>query len=180
MNKILVSACLLGERVRYDGRDPVDVPGILRDWQAQGRVIALCPEVAGGLPVPRAPAEIVAGDARLVLAGRNRVVNVHGADVTAPFLQGAALALQTARAHGIRMAILKDGSPSCGSTRIHDGTFSRRHVDGSGVTALVLEQNGVRVFSETAIAAAAQWLVRLDAGPDAPAAAGRPGRSPRP
>jgi uncharacterized protein YbbK (DUF523 family) len=162
MKKILVSACLLGERVRYDGREPTDIHPLLRDWRREGRLIALCPEVAGGLPVPRAPAEILVGDTAAVLAGTNQVVDVHGGDVTAEFMRGAGIALQMARSHGIRLAILKDGSPSCGSGAIRDGTFSGRRISGRGVTTLLLEQGGIRVFADTAVDAAAQWLARLE------------------
>lgn len=162
MEKILISACLLGERVRYDGRDAANTHPRLHVWQREGRLIALCPEVAGGLPVPRAPAEIMAGDAGAVLTGIHRIMNIHGHDVTDAFLRGARVALQTARAHRIRVAILKDGSPSCGSARIYDGTFSGRRIAGQGLTARLLEQNGVRVFSETQIEEVVQWLNRIE------------------
>ncbi len=107
--------------------------------------------------MPRPAAEIITGDTVAVLAGVNQVMAVHGDDVTGQFLRGAEIALQTVQTHGIRMAILKDGSPSCGSTRIHDGTFT-----GRSITALLLEQHGVRVFAETEIEQAAQWLAKLE------------------
>lgn len=159
MEKILVSACLLGERVRYDGRDAAMAHRLLRTWQSERRLIALCPEVAGGLPVPRAAAEIVNGGS---VAGMKRVLDEYGQDVTAAFFRGAEIALQTVRAQRIHVAILKDGSPSCGSSRLYDGTFSGVRIAGSGITAMLLERHGVRVFAETQIEDAARWLERLE------------------
>ncbi len=146
--KVLVSACLLGDRVRYDGRVlPVD-PVIAR-WQARGMVVACCPEVAGGLSVPRPPAEIVA-------PGCVRCRD--GSDVSAAFARGAEAALALCRAHGITVAVLKEGSPSCGSSCVGDGSFSGAKVAGEGMTAALLRRYGVRVFSEKRLQAAARAL----------------------
>jgi len=139
MQKILVSACLLGEKVRYDGGDCAQNSNILARWQAEGRLVALCPEVAGGLPVPRPPAEIQAD---------GRIINIENEDVTTAFEQGANRALELCRQHHIRIAILKEGSPSCGSSLINDGSFSHNKISGQGVTTRLLEANGIRVFSE--------------------------------
>ena len=162
MHKILVSACLLGERVRHDAGDVACLDPVLRTWAAEGRLIPLCPEVAGGLGVPRPPAQIRGvGGGAAVLAGAARVTTVHGDDVTDPFLAGAQVAVATARRHGIRVAILKEHSPSCGATRIHDGTFSGVRIQGLGVTAAALRAAGVDVFPETEVAAAARRLAEL-------------------
>lgn len=152
MQKILVSACLLGERVRYDGGSCPQQGTHWERWQREGRLVPLCPEMAGGLDCPRVPAEIHG----------EHVINADGADVTGPFQVGAQQALMLAREHGIRMAILKEGSPSCGSHRINDGSFSDRKVAGQGITAALLEANGIRVFSEEQIGEAAQFLNQLE------------------
>lgn len=162
MQRILISACLLGERVRYDGRGYPVAEGWLERWSREGRVVPLCPEVAGGLPVPRAPAEIQRGDGAAVLAGAAEIVNREGTDVTAHFRAGAEAALAAVRAHEVRIAVLKARSPSCGSGRIYDGTFSGTQRDGDGVTAALLRANGVAVFDETQLDAAAALLARLE------------------
>lgn len=154
---VLVSACLLGQAVRHDGRDKRSDHPVLQAWQAQGRVLPLCPEVAGGLPVPRLPAEIEAGaGGAAVWAGVARVRNVQGEDVTAAFTRGAEAALALVRQHGVRVAVLKAGSPSCGSAWSYDGSFSAARVALPGVTSAALQAAGVRVFSEAEWAAAAQ------------------------
>jgi uncharacterized protein YbbK (DUF523 family) len=163
MEKILVSACLLGERVRYDAGDVSCLHPVLRAWAAEGRLVPVCPEVAGGLSVPRPPAQIKGpGGGPAVLARTAEIHTVHGQDVTAAFLAGAQVALDTARRHGIRVAILKDNSPSCGSTRIHDGTFSGVRIPGMGSSAALLRANGIEVFPETDLEAAATRLAELE------------------
>ncbi|MCY1408508.1 hypothetical protein D9M71_238290 [compost metagenome] len=163
MHKVLVSRCLLGHRVRYDGgaHGPFD---LLQRWQAQGRVIALCPEVAGGLPTPRPPAEIPGGQGVEVLEGSVRIVTVDGEDVSEAFIQGAEQAVELVRRHEIRMAVLKARSPSCGNRENYDGSFSGQRVPGEGVTAAALKRMGVLVFSEEELDAAAVCLAGLEAG----------------
>ncbi|WP_106586814.1 DUF523 domain-containing protein [Murinocardiopsis flavida] len=162
MEKILVSACLLGQRVRYDGAGKATAHAEVARWRAEGRLVSYCPEVAGGLPVPRPPAEIEAGGtAAAVLDGSARIITPAGADVTEVFLAGAHGAVRAARRHGTRIAVLKEGSPSCGVHRVHDGTFSGTTIDGSGVTAHLLRAAGVAVFSESEIDAAAAHLAAL-------------------
>ncbi|MCC5579736.1 MULTISPECIES: DUF523 domain-containing protein [Microtetraspora] len=159
MERVLVSACLLGRRVRYDGGAKTSEDELLATWNSEGRLVPFCPEVAGGLPVPRPPAEIEGGaGGAAVLAGTARIVTPDGDDVTEAFLAGARRALDAARASGARVAILKEGSPSCGSLRVYDGTFTGRTTPGQGVTTALLEQNGVRVFDEDDIAGAARHL----------------------
>ncbi|MET1080338.1 MAG: DUF523 domain-containing protein [Pseudomonas sp.] len=161
MHKILVSRCLLGHRVRYDGgaHGPFDP---LQQWQAEGRVVAVCPEVAGGLGTPRPPAEIPGGQGGQVLDGLRPVLTDNGEDVTAAFCDGARQALALVQAHGIRMAVLKARSPSCGNREAYDGSFSGVKVAGEGVTAALLRRAGVEVFNEQELDAAAQRLARLD------------------
>ncbi|MGE8361816.1 DUF523 domain-containing protein [Pseudomonas sp.] len=163
MQKILVSRCLLGHHVRYDGgaHGPF---GVLQRWQAEGRIVPLCPEVAGGLPTPRPPAEIPGGQGAAVLDGVVQVLTVDGEDVTAPFVDGAEQALALVQRHGIRLALLKARSPSCGNLENYDGTFTGRKVAGEGVTAALLRRAGVRVFNEAQLAEAEAALVELERG----------------
>jgi uncharacterized protein YbbK (DUF523 family) len=157
-SKLLVSACLLGKPVRYDGQAKTLGHAGLERLQTEGRVIAFCPEVAGGLSVPRAPAEIVAADGSAVLAGRARVITRDGNDVSEYFIAGAEQALALCREQGIAAAVLTETSPSCGSNQIYDGSFSRRRVDGSGVTAALLRQQGIAVFSQFQLDAALRYM----------------------
>jgi len=150
MEKILISACLLGRPVRYDGRSCPFECSRIDLWQANGLLVPVCPEMDGGLPVPRPPAEITPGGGPGVWEGTARVVT-GPADVTQFFIKGAQAALEKAVACGIKTALLKQKSPSCGSCRIYDGSFSRSLVDGMGVTTALLRQNGILVFGEDQI-----------------------------
>ena len=161
-HKLLISRCLLGHRVRYDGGASGPYAQ-LAQWQAEGRVIALCPEVAGGLPTPRAPAEIPGGQGAQVLDGTAPVMTVEGEDVTAAFVSGARQALALVQQHGIGIAILKANSPSCGNVLTYDGSFSATKVEGQGVTAALLTRAGVQVFSELQLEEAVEALAQLDA-----------------
>src|SRR5438045_8295784 len=156
MEKVLISACLLGERVRYHGGDARIAHPILRRGLEEGRLVALCPEVTGGLTTPRPAAEIT-----ITVEGR-KVLTATGQNVTAAFERGAEAAANACLAHGVRMAILKDGSPSCGSRSIYDGSFSGRRVDGEGLTATRLRTAGVRIFKEDEIDAASDFLQTLE------------------
>ena len=143
---LLVSACLVGIPCQYDGGScPHDQ---FQALATQGGVLPFCPEVAGGLPTPRPPAEIQGGDGHDVLEGQARVVNIEGKDVTAEFLAGAQKALRVARRWGIKEAILKARSPSCGVGRIYDGSFGGRLVEGDGVTAALLKREGIIVLAD--------------------------------
>lgn len=162
MERILVSACLMGRKVRYDGAAKTSGDALLAEWRRQGRLVPFCPEVEGGLPVPRPAAEIEDGaGGAAVLFGRARVLTAEGADVTAAFLAGARAALATAQAFDVKVAILKEGSPSCGSLTVHDGAFGGRRVPGLGVTTALLERHGITVFGEDRLPEAAAWLRRL-------------------
>ena len=149
--KILVSACLLGARVRYDAEILINCSPILLEWEQQGLVIAVCPEVAGGLPIPRPPAEIQMGDGHDVVAGKSKVIDIAGKDVTQAFLTGAREALWLAEGHDMAYAILKARSPSCGSKMIYDGSFSGNLKAGQGVTAAMIERVGIQVYTEDEI-----------------------------
>lgn len=154
MEKILVSACLLGRPVRYNGSaKPLAHPSLER-WRQEGRVVAICPELTAGFSVPRPPAEIAGGkDGQAVLAGSARVFEATGGDVTDLFVAGARAALALARQHDCRFALLIDGSPSCGSGFIHDGSFSGHRHPGAGVTATLLRDHGIEVFSDREVEA---------------------------
>jgi len=144
MDKILISSCLLGEKVRFDGNTKTLQHQQITQWQRQGRLISICPEVAGGLPVPRPAAEIVAEHPL-------RVKNSSGEDVTAFFTKGAQHALKLCQQHDIRFALLKARSPSCGNRQRYDGSFSGQLIDGMGVTAALLSAHGIEVFNENQI-----------------------------
>ena len=131
--KIMVSACLLGRLCKYNGGDNFNVA--LAEYLQGHDVVPVCPEVAGGLPVPRRRSEIVSG----------AVMNDAGESVDAAFRAGAEECLQIAKDEGIDLAILQPRSPSCGVKQVYDGSFSGRLVDGSGVFAALLKENGFRV-----------------------------------
>lgn len=132
--KIMVSACLLGENCKYDGGNNYSerVAGFLEGHE----VISVCPEVLGGLPVPRVPSEIADG---VVLSRDGR--NVDGA-----FRLGAELALERARREGVELVLLQSRSPSCGVKQVYDGTFTGRKIPGRGVFAQLLQENGFAVL----------------------------------
>jgi len=156
-HKILISACLLGQAVRYDGQANETHDPVLDHWQKAGRLVPLCPEVIGGLPVPRPAAEMFACNACDVLNGHGYVKTKAGDDVSRFFLLGAQQALSLCHQQNIRVAILKENSPSCGSTQVYDGKFSGKLNAGSGVTTELLRANGITVFSEHEIEAAEKY-----------------------
>ena len=143
---ILISACLAGLEVRYDGTHCKNEA--LLDLIKTNNVMTVCPEVLGGLLTPREPAEIVGGDGQAVLDGTAKVISKTGQDVTDNFIKGAYATLKRAQELNVSMIILKENSPSCGSSMIYDGTFSGSKVVGNGVTAALLRRNGIKVFSE--------------------------------
>lgn len=160
MKRILISACLLGRPVRYDGAGKALGDARLDRWSAEGRLVPVCPELLGGLAVPRPSAEIEGGASGAdVLAGRARIVTGDGADVTAAFRAGAEAALAIARREGCVLALLTDGSPSCGRNSIYSGAFDGVRHQGMGVFAALLEASGVEVFAEAGIDGLAARLV---------------------
>lgn len=162
MIKILISACLLGERVRYHGGDAALSDGILDRWRREGRLVPICPEVAGGLAVPRPAAEIQGAGGHAVLRGIARVVTSEGADVTDAFLAGARAGLEASLRDGARVAVLKEGSPSCGSKEVYDGAFRGKRKAGVGVTAALLAEKQVRVFNEHELELAQRYIAELE------------------
>ncbi|TRX58052.1 DUF523 domain-containing protein [Thalassomonas sp. M1454] len=139
--KILISSCFLGNKVRYDGMVKTIMHPQLSTWQQNQQLIVICPEMAGGLPVPRPKAEQF-GD---------KVIDEHGRDVSEFFISGAEQALQLCKEHNIRYALLKEFSPSCGSGHIYDGSFKGNKIVGMGITSKLLIEHGIKVFSELTI-----------------------------
>jgi uncharacterized protein YbbK (DUF523 family) len=137
-SKIIVSACLAGEKCRYDGRLKGDEYIISLD--KKNKAIPVCPEVLGGLPTPRERAEIESGDGYSVLDGKARVITALGEDVTDEYLRGAYAVLEISKAANVKKAILKSKSPSCGLTQIRRQDIL---IEGIGVTAALLARNGI-------------------------------------
>lgn len=162
MEKLLISACLLGEEVRYDGRANTISSQIINKWVKEKRLIPVCPEVAGGLSIPRPPAEIQSGDGYDVLAGKSRVVTIEHGDVTGAYLSGARQVYRLAMDLNIKIAILTSESPSCGCGEIYDGTFTGALHPGDGVTTALLKNAGIRVFTEREIDQAEIYLRQLE------------------
>lgn len=158
MDKILVSACLLGERVRYDGGGNRAKHNFITTWLDEGRFVPVCPEVIGGLPTPRPPAEIQSGTGADVLEGNAIIKTVSGEDVTDAFVIGAEKALRIAQSYQCRYALLAARSPSCGNELIYDGRFAGQLVSGAGTTATLLKKRGILVFNENQIEELAQHL----------------------
>lgn len=158
MQKILVSQCLLGAPVRYDGKSKGLDDHFIQRWQSEQRLITVCPELSGGLLVPREAAEIVEGDGDAVLSGNAQILTGSGANVTTAFIDGAFVALKLCQEHDIRYALLSAKSPSCGNQQIYNGQFNRQLIEGKGVTAALLEQHGIRVFNQFEINDLAQVL----------------------
>lgn len=158
MRKILVSGCLNGRPIRFNETNVEVESDIWNRWQAEGRLVSFCPELAAGFPVPRAPAEIVGTTASVVLQRGGVVLEDNGNDVTAMFVAGAELAVERALAAGCVAAVLTDGSPSCGTTYVYDGEFMGGTTPGMGVTAQLLADRGIAVFAETQIEEADQFL----------------------
>jgi uncharacterized protein YbbK (DUF523 family) len=152
---LLISACLLGVACNHEGRG--SPRAVVDELAKHYRLVPVCPEVLGGLPTPRGAAELRGGDGADVVVGAadTRVVNIGGEDVTAAYRRGAEAAVAVAKAVGAKQAVLKARSPSCGSSAVYDGTFSRRLVPGRGVTAAALAAAGLEVGSEEDAAAAA-------------------------
>jgi uncharacterized protein YbbK (DUF523 family) len=155
MGKILISACLLGENVRYDAQHSRLSHPLLEQWQHQGRLVPFCPEVAGGLPTPRRPAEI-----------RQRfpilVTDRDGADLTPAYLQGAERALEVAQRENCCCALLQSLSPACGRDQTYDGQFRQVLVQGSGIAAAELMRHGIAVFDETQLSELYAFMTMQD------------------
>ena len=145
MQKILVSACFLGENVRYNAIIKPYNHETLKLWQQENRLIIQCPEVSGGLSTPREPAEINSAS--------GKVITTTNIDVSHAFIQGANNTLKLCIKHNVKYALLKESSPSCGSTFIYDGSFTNTKIKGQGITTRLLEAHGIKVYSEQTIEA---------------------------
>lgn len=143
---ILVSSCLAGLKVRYNGTHSLDnrINKLVEENKAQ----TICPELLGGFSTPREPAEIVGGNGEDVLDGKARVVEISGRDVTEFYIKGAYTTLEKAKKLNATIIVLKENSPSCGSTMIYNGKFKGEKIVGNGVTAALLKRNGFQVISE--------------------------------
>lgn len=143
---ILVSSCLAGLKVRYNGTSCLDnrIEKLLLDNKA----MTVCPELLGGFVTPREPAEIVGGDGEDVLDGTAKVIEKSGRNVTDLYIKGAQRTLEIAQRLGATTIILKEYSPSCGSSMIYNGEFIGQKISGIGVTTALLRRNGLHVVSE--------------------------------
>ncbi len=144
---IFISACLLGMPCRYDGGSK-PLPDLVKLINKNQIIIPFCPEIQGGLVIPRLPAEIIDGDGTMALKGKARVVNEKGEDYTEQFLNGAKAVLKMANDLKPKLIILKSKSPSCGMGKIYDGSFSGSLKQGDGVTAALLKQANFKVCTE--------------------------------
>ncbi|MCJ0913054.1 DUF523 domain-containing protein [Mammaliicoccus sciuri] len=143
---IVISACLVGEKVRYDGNHKLDL--FYKNLIDEKKAISICPEILGGLQVPREPAEIIGGDGYDVWNDQAKVMTVTGRDVTIQFKEGAKRALSIIKDLNADTVILKSDSPSCGSTVIYDGTFTGNKKEGVGVTTALFTLNDINVYDE--------------------------------
>lgn len=134
--KIIVSACLLGVKCRFDGLGKENKS--ILDLKEKFDFIPVCPEILGGLPTPRVPSEIKLG----------KVINKEGIDVTDNYMRGALETLKICKVFDVDTAVLKSKSPSCGKGKVYDGTFSGNLVDGNGITTQLLIDNGINVYTE--------------------------------
>ncbi|RXK00895.1 hypothetical protein CRU98_00155 [Arcobacter sp. CECT 8986] len=140
--KILVSSCLLGEKVRYSGSSSIssiDDMELFDKILASNEIFPICPEVISGLPIPREPAEQI----------DNKVITKSNIDLTKEFNFGAKKALDICLENSIEVALLKSKSPSCGTRVVYDGTFSSNLIEGLGVTAKLLNKHSIKLFDET-------------------------------
>lgn len=143
---IIVSACLLGLNTRYDGE--ANAHTLLQKYSVMGKFIPVCPEQLGGLPTPRVPVEIIDGTGQDVIAGLCAIQGERGEVVTTQFIQGAKEVLKIMKLFNVTAAILKERSPSCGVNYIYDGSFSHRKMPGQGVTAAMLKEHNIPIYSE--------------------------------
>ena len=151
--KILISACLLGKPVRYDAKSIPIQSSQLDKWKSENILLPICPEILGGLPTPRDPAEIQAN---------GKVITKFKFDVTSDFLEGASKALEIAQKNNIKIAILSERSPSCGIDNIYDGNFGGKLIKGQGVTTQLLQKHGIKVFNQFQLKEVSLYLSQLE------------------
>ncbi|MBS0847881.1 DUF523 domain-containing protein [Citrobacter sp. JGM124] len=157
-DKILVSACLMGFKIRYNASAKARIVEKLQQWQQEQRLITHCPELAAGLPTPRAPAEILNANGKAVMQQQARIMDNTGTDVTPHYQLAAWMALRAAQEAGCTAALLTDGSPTCGSQFIYDGSFTGQRKSGMGVAASLLTEHGIKVFSDTQLPELIAWV----------------------
>lgn len=143
---IIVSACLLGLNTKYNGK--TNAHALIQKYGAMGKFIPVCPEQLGGLPTPREPVEIINGTGQEVLLGRCSVQGEQGEVVTRQFIKGANEVLKIAEMVNVTAGILKERSPSCGVNCIYNGSFSHETLLGQGVTAALLREHNIPLYSE--------------------------------
>lgn len=155
----IISACLCGVNCKYSGKNNLNEKcmKLLRE----GKALLVCPEQLGGLSTPRKPVELNSC-AKDVVEYDGKAIDNEGNDVTKQFLDGAYETLRMAKEAGINKAILKEGSPSCGCNFVYDGTFTGKRIEGKGITAYVLEQEGINVISDEDLEESERKLVYLD------------------
>jgi uncharacterized protein YbbK (DUF523 family) len=139
MEKLLISACILGVNCKYNGKNNYNP--LVEKLKERYILIPICPEEMGGLSTPRNPSEIL----------NDKVISSKGDDVTNNFFDGANKALDIAKKENISKALLKEGSPSCGSNYIYDGTFTKTKINGMGITARLLNNNNIKIYNEDEI-----------------------------
>ena len=145
----LCSACLLGLECRYDGKSNLEkASSVLLDEYRSGNLIPICPEQFGGLPTPRSGSRICSGDGNDVLDGKSKIITDDGQDVTQQYIKGAYEALKIAKELGIKEAILKQKSSSCGCGYTQGGLDERTVVNGDGVTTALFKRNGISIKTE--------------------------------
>lgn len=142
----LISACLCGVNCKYNGLNNLNDKCL--ELLRKGEALLVCPEQLGGLNTPRIPSEILGNVKDIIELNKGKVINKEGKDVTKEFLKGAKEALKIAKEANIKRAILKEGSPSCGSNFVYDGSFTGNKIKGKGITAYLLEKEGIEIISE--------------------------------
>lgn len=157
----IISACLCGVDCKYSGKNNLNEK-CLRLFK-DGRALLVCPEQLGGLPTPRNPVELQGIASEIIENKNGKAMSSIGEDFTNQFIKGAYETLKIAQTIGIDKAILKEGSPSCGCNLIYDGTFSNNKIKGKGITAYLLEKEGMTVFSDEDIEDNKDKLVYLEA-----------------
>ncbi len=137
--KVLISSCLLGKNVKYNGKNNlISKNFFIEKLKLSNLLVPVCPEVDGGLPIPRVPVEIL----------KKRAINKSGEDKTREFKKGAKIALENISQNSIKMAIMKSKSPSCGRDLIYDGSFTKTLTQGDGITIKFLKQQRIKIFTE--------------------------------
>ena len=149
--KVLISACLLGDNVKYSGGNNLTPELVTLLEKYNVKIVKICPECFAGLPIPRVPSEI----------REDKVYGKDGRDITEEFLDGAEKTYEVVERKQADFAILKERSPSCGSSYIYDGSFSGKVIEGQGFTARKLNEKNIIVFSEENLEEIEKYLVEL-------------------